>query len=420
MSYASPDADAGAPGAARELRHSRTVAIGFVLLVLFVVVFPKGGVKPAGIPLTWGYMLIALAAAASLASLASPGRRAAAAYGWTLPFQAIVVPLCIAAAMGARGSGLGYVFSTLLNFAVFPFVFYILFSGKLRRLAPTVLARALVWAVRAIAVYGLVLFGVKVTTGSFIEIPYLTVNVGDVGELEATKMIMRTGEISKLISTYNNGNIYGICLGMMLPLYLLFERSRVFQVVVWLSLFFTISRTAWFGGLFLIVLLYFIGDRPTPRRLAQGVVLVAVGAAAISFLLDAIGRDVAYLFDPTLGGRTVKYDELWPAPPLLPTGDVGGFGEIPYLGVLKLYGLVGLLAFLPLLVAPPLIGMTARGGRHPVRVAARRGLYAYLFMALSDGAILLIPVMAIFHFVALLALEGHVVETRRPREGGTR
>src|SRR5690606_38415621 len=83
------------------------------------------------------------------------------------------------------------------------------------------LLRALRAAVLLVSVYGIFLFFYKLLTGSFIEIPYLTVNAGDVGEMEG-KSIDRGG-IFKLISTYNNGNVYGISMLILLPLYAYLE-----------------------------------------------------------------------------------------------------------------------------------------------------------------------------------------------------
>ena len=103
-------------------------------------------------------------------------------------------------------------------------------------------------AVLFVSAYGIFLFFYKLGTGSFIEIPYLTVNAGDLGELEG-KSIDRGG-IFKLISTYNNGNVYGISILILLPLYAHLEKrlSRVLTVkasLVFLRRFAEADETAW-------------------------------------------------------------------------------------------------------------------------------------------------------------------------------
>lgn len=393
--------------AARRQRYSRAVAIAFVLLATFVIVFPKGGIKVAGVPLTWGYFLIGGLTPLALLFLSPPLRRPTLAFVLCIPFIFLIVPLGLSDLMHKSGFALGWVFSPLLNFAVFPFVFYILFSGKLRKLSPEVFKTTLVWSIRLIAVYGIVLFIYRVTTGTFIEVPYLTINAGDVGALDDKNN--DRGNLAKLISTYNNGNIYGACLPMLLPVYLLFEKRLPFALATWASLFLTISRTAWFGGFLLIILLYFIGDKPDPKRLARGVLILIGGSILVWWILGALGRDVSFMFDPSMNGRVEKYDDIGSELSFLPKNGLGGFGEIVYLGVLQTYGIVGFLTFLPLFLGPWFLAQTGPERNHPIRKAARRGMLSYLFMSMSDGAILLIPVMAYFYTTALLAMEGHVL-----------
>jgi len=388
-------------------RRSLAVGIAFILLAVFVIVFPKGGIKVAGIPLTWGYFLIGGLTPLALVFLAPPPRRAALAFLLCLPFIFLIVPLGIADVTQKGGVALGFVFSSLLNFAFFPFVFYILFSGRLKRLPPGIFKHTLVWSIRAIAIYGIVLFIYRVGTGTYLEVPYLTVNAGDVGALDQKNNAR--GPLAKLISTYNNGNIYGACLPMLLPVYLLFEKRLVFMLAVWASLFLTISRTAWAGGFVLIFLLYFIGDKPDPRRIVRGLLVLVGGGALVWWILNMLGRSMGFLFDPTMNGRVEKYDNLFTDLTLLPSGGLGGFGEIVYLGVLRDYGVLAFLGFMLLFVGPLALSYMGRDHRHPIRRAARQGYLSYLIMSMSDAAVLLIPVMAFFYMTTLLAMEGHVL-----------
>lgn len=386
-------------------RRSATVGAVFVLLALFLIAFPKGGIKISGVPLTWGYILLGLVSPLALLTLSAPPRRCLLTLALSLPFMALIVPLATANAFDASGRGLGFIFSVLMSFGIFPAVFYGLFSSKLKRLPPGLFVTTLVWCTRFIAAYGIFLFFYKTATGGFFQIPYLTVNAADAGNL-ADKPIMRAGGIAKLISTYNNGNIYGACLPMILPVYLLFERNPVFIGIVWTSQFLTISRTAWVGGLFLIFILYFIGNKPNAKRIIRGTLVTVIGLILVVWLLQLIGRDITWLFDPSMGGRISRYDGLFANLSILPTGKVAAFGEMVYMGILLHYGVIGFLLFLPFFFGGLFMSYQGKYKNHPVRRAARQGLLAYMFMAISDGAILLIPVMVFFYFTTLLALEG--------------
>ena len=54
----------------------------------------------------------------------------------------------------------------------------------------------------------------------------LTVNAGDLGELDSSKFNQR-GSVSKLISTYNNGNIFGVCTLMLFPIFYEYTKSKI-------------------------------------------------------------------------------------------------------------------------------------------------------------------------------------------------
>lgn len=387
-------------------RRSATVGAVFVLLALFLIAFPKGGIKVSGVPLTWGYILLGLVSPLALLTLSAPPQRCLLTLALSLPFTVFVLGMGVTEAVGAGGVALGFIFSAMMSFGIFPYVFYGLFSSKLKRIPPKLFVTTLVWCVRFIAIYGIFLFAYKVAVGSFFQVPYLTVNAADAGQL-ADKPIMRAGGVAKLISTYNNGNIYGACLPMILPVYLLFERNPIFVSAVWASQFLTISRTAWAGGVFLIFVLYFIGNKPNIKRLASGLFAVLIGTLLIAWLLQLLGRDLAWIVDPSLGGRASKYDDTLINLSLFPTGSVAGFGEIVYLGILRNYGLIAFLCFLPFFFGGVLLSYRGKYAHHPLRRAARQGLMAYYVMSMSDGAILFIPVMAFFYFASLIALEGH-------------
>jgi O-antigen ligase len=80
--------------------------------------------------------------------------------------------------------------------------------------------------------------------------------------------------------------------------------------------------------------------------------------------------------------------------------------EIVYLGILHNFGIVGLGAYL-LAMAGPLLLYAARvlpfaSTEYKRSLAA--GLVIYLVVSMSDGALLFIPVMVFFWFVASLLL----------------
>ena len=152
-----------------------------------------------------------------------------------------------------------------------------------------------------VALYGIVLFVYKIVTGDWIEIPFLTINYGDVGLMDY-KHINRGGDIFKLISTYNNGNIYGVCMLMLLPFYEQCEDKGWKTLIVKASLVLTLSRTVWIGLVFYeLVLQFYIRRQFSKTILRQFGMLTAGVAGVLAALYLLLGRSIGFVFDPNLG-----------------------------------------------------------------------------------------------------------------------
>jgi hypothetical protein len=375
-----------------------------LFFVTFLLVFPKGGLKLGGIPITWGYLGIGGALVFLLGALAT-GRSGSVrkvrllTLALLLPFQLISWLALLATPI----ESVGFAVSFVVTFFVVPLVFVLGFGVVLDRTDLDLLLRAVRFGVLTVAAYGIFLFFFKLATGHFIEIPLLTVNAGDLGSLE-DKYIDRGG-VFKLISTYNNGNIYGICILMLLPLYSWLERSMVKRSLVKLSLVLTLSRTVWVGLIVHELLWRLFVKRISVRTLVvltASLLVVGVGIAYALHLLDA---DISFLFDRKLGGRIGQFEALHRAT-VLPHPRTMVIREIVYLSILENFGLVGLTAFLVALGGPVLL-FAARSvpeWTSGYKKSLVVGLCVYLVIAMSDGAILYIPVMAIYWFVATLLL----------------
>ncbi|HEV2146522.1 MAG TPA: hypothetical protein VGR37_03815 [Longimicrobiaceae bacterium] len=401
-----------APAAAGErasrVPHPTAFEKGAILLLVgFLLVFPKGGIKVAGVPLTWGY--IALALVFLWFPLAILLGRSAPVAKLRLLVPAMLLPFQAAVWMGLLANGIvdfGFAISLVVTFFFIPWMMVLILGIHLDRIDLRFLFGLIRVGVFAVSVYGIFLFFYRLKTGSFIEIPYLTVNAGDVGALE-DKFIDRGG-VFKLISTYNNGNIYGVSILILLPLYAWLERSPARQLVVKFALLLTLSRTVWAG-----LILYEILQRLYVRRISLRTVAVLAGSLAVVlgglwYALNLMGWDMAFLFDRRLGGRIGQLSALETAT-VLPGTPFEAILEIVYLSVLHNFGIVGLAAFLVGMTAPVLLHLA---GALPFSATEYKrglvtGLVVYLVVAMSDGALLFIPVMVFYWFVVSLLLSGN-------------
>jgi len=265
------------------------------LLWLFLLVFPKGGIKIAGVPLTWGYFLLGSISLFLLFRnrFACQSLRLQAFFA-TLPFQIISALSLIILGMDEVSFGISFV----LNFFFFPLFFYLSFSEQIDSMNLDFFFKLIKIGVFFVAAYGIILFAIKMTTGKIIEIPFLTVNYGDYGNME--EKCNNRGLIFKLISTYNNGNIYGICLLIIFPLYQYLENSRWKKLIVVLSLILSFSRTVWAG---LIFSQFLVSIFIRKRNIFRLTTVLAISILTILSVTYYFGFDFNFLFDRSLGGR---------------------------------------------------------------------------------------------------------------------
>lgn len=387
------------------------------VLCVFLILFPKGGSRLGGLPLTWGYLLlmgitpVALAIRLLLMPLRF-SRRAVVITFFLLPFQA----LSLFAGYYFGISNRPFTFATFVGLAALPWIFLLLFPPFFPMLDGERLVRWFRNCVFFAAAWGIFLFFFKPLSGHFIEVPYLTVNASDYGELENTKNIAR-GTLFKLISTYNNGNLYGVATLLLTPLYLQLEPRRWRRGAVRLALLLTLSRGVWVGLIFSELLslglqllrqvqsfpVLFLGA--ARRRLAAiGLTLIfAVGAALFSRI--SVGL-LQFFFDKTGGNRIGEFQAASQAT-LLPNQPLYGFAEVLYASAAQYWGWAGFVAFTLIMLSPVLVLLWDPGVlRSPLQRAALKGLMIYIVMAAIDGALDFIPVMAFYWFVYAVFLYG--------------
>src|ERR1700748_2899829 len=281
-------------------------------LAVFLILFPKGGFKAGPIPLTWGYGLLGFAILLGLPfwlirrSTCIPR---ASVVAWLCLFPVQLLFLYTLPVNGIED--FGFAISDIVAFFVLPFAFLVIFPQFLPRIRMGRLIILARWLIFLAAAYGIFLFAWHIRTGSYIEIPFLTVNVGDLGTLE-DKFNDRPGGLFKLISTYNNGNQYGVATLLLLPLFDIVERNYLRKLVVWTALMLTLSRTVWIGLILnetinIIRLLgydLFSSPRFSVRHSSLfrlgGLFVLSLAVLGLAYLLSGL----SFLFDSSLGGRS--------------------------------------------------------------------------------------------------------------------
>lgn len=375
-------------------QHFSLRKITTALCFLFLLVFPKGGFKIGPIPMTWGYLFLGLAALVKIVLRSVPrgiSRNQLLVLSALLPVQVIF----FLKLMIAWTDDIGFTISFFATFFILPWMCCALFKNNIENLDERLFGKWIVGGITFVSVYGILIFFLKLYTGSFIEIPYITLNAGDMGSLEE-KCNMR-GDLFKLISTYNNGNIFGVCTLMLMPLLAYFSKSFWPKAVFRVALLLTLSRTVWIG--LLLYELFFA------RKLSRGLLWAGVGLVGIIITTGYVATDAGgFLLDTELGGRLdfFKDFEVGLFPSIQP---FDGITEIIYIGFLRSFGVLGFGAFLVALGLPITLSLNQKSiYDNPFKIAIVKGLILYLILAGSDGALLFIPTMAFYWFLVGMLL----------------
>lgn len=381
-----------------KLNNEKLREILFGIAIVLLVIIPKGGFKIAGIPLTWGYLYLGILFILVILIILDKyqfriNSKHYMCYVATLPF---VCFFTIHLAIFGYDGTIGNLISFYVSFVFLPLLFFVFLSSFLAKIKGNYIERLITNGVFVVAVYGIFLFIYKQTTGVFLEIPYITVNAADLGELSRSKFNQR-GSVSKLISTYNNGNIFGVCVLMLFPVFYKNCQSKIKILIVIVALLLTLSRTVWIGLIFYFLVLY----RNRFLKLAKvyfigGIILFFLGSILMTRYFQ-YGSLEGFIFDSNLGGRIIQIRQF---------SEITFLGEyvykvieeIVYLSIFKQFGIIGLLLFCISFFAPVYIFLHTKNNNSVYLF----GIITYLFVCLSDGCILLIPTLAFFYFICTM------------------
>jgi hypothetical protein len=268
-------------------------------------VFPKGGIKIHNIPITWGYLLLGIFSLFALLRMPILVQKDRIyAFIFLIPFLLVSAVMMLTNGI----TDLGQAISFWISFLFLPFAFMFLFSKNIDTLDLSFFFKIFRRGIYFIAVYGIALFFLKYATGLFLEIPLLTVNLGDLGTLEDNHI--NRGLLFKLISTYNNGNIFGVCLLILFPLYCFLEQSFFRRLVVKTALFLTLSRSVWIGLLVHELLFPLFITKNIKKFFMVSAIVLSVFLFLLVSSISFYGFSIAFLFDRSLGGRILIFEKL--------------------------------------------------------------------------------------------------------------
>lgn len=386
-------------------KASPTSRVGFALAVGIVlnIFLPKGGFYAGGLPLTWGYLVLMPATAWGIITLLFRGHVSMGrllAFICYLPF--VGVAALTIAANGAQQ--LSFAVALFVTFGFLPLALYIAFDNFLSRDTVEVALRFVATGFFFVAAWGIIGFFFTAISKTPLDIPFITTGGG--GDLSSLDRNNWRGALYKLTSTFNNGNIYGICALMALPIVANFLPRWKINTVK-LSILLTLSRSAWAALIF-----YELGHAILVRRrkdvLKYLVIVLAIVSALVALLVYLLGNNISFLLSTDLGGRLHTYQEIGEILPFAIYG-FDNIYEIVYPSVLTNFGYLGLASFLLALLAPFWLRHLDPRPYDDLDRSVILGMLTYLMICWADGALLFIPSM--FFYLSLATCLLAVPET---------
>lgn len=381
----------------------------YPLIIITMIAFPKSGIAIGSIPLNTITIVIMLFTPILLLIFSFKKIKKANKndiYLLTIiPFIFLYLIITLSNGVENYGEYLG----TLFSFIVAPIFFFLLF-----KLTPENTIKKnyalLVLSIRFIAVYGIINLSIKQLTGDFFEIPGLTSTYGALVPLDE-KMNDRGG-IFKLFSTYNNGNLYGVSLCILFPLYSFLEKNKIFLLLTTVSIILTFSRTVWLLLIFFYIYTYIINSGLSPKKIIVGICSIVFSVLAIIHTLSLSTIDNNFVFDKNLGGRlssiqAIKEFNFYSIEPFK------NMLEIPYVSLIMYVGLAIIPFFLLYFITILLNYRLLISNKNNINKMCTLGILIYFISTFSDAALIYIPVFLIFCFVNNLALYHFETDTER-------
>ncbi|MGH9449960.1 MAG: O-antigen ligase family protein [Terriglobia bacterium] len=421
-----------APDRARKSAVARSSSLIVTLLfaaVAFHVAFPKGGFTWHQIPITWADATFGLVLGALVYRLKGSAR--------SVTLLKLMMGLVLFGAaffafriLAQEGFVLRFVNSSdigeIVPLCVYPLILIAMLQVVDTELRQKRLVKFICLGVAIVLLYGIAqkALGVDRTI-----IPGLTANSAAFNNpffiSERFNTIGPGGEL-KLTSTYQNGNLLGVNLLLLLPLAIGVAKRKWFKVFLigagLFALAYCGSRAAWVGALTLGLVWACFGV----KRLAAKIGLfVAIGSAVAIFLfyvpiartrvmsqigtgsLTSMGGRVepaSILLSESLKNANVRAFLVGPdQQQIQDIGEQGGGAyEILYLAIFQIAGVLGILIWL----APLVLALAAiyKYRSDPIERAIFISLVAYLVCAIAEGAFWLPPTSFNLYMIVGLGL----------------
>ena len=279
------------------IKKDNSMLFRLFLITMFInLAFPKAGIKLAGIPLTVGNMFFVLTFAFWLVEIVKKNRLRSSR---THAILVIFILYCVLKFTIAFKCGVSSVAALAIYFvpcAIYPLSLFLVYDLVINEYRKNKVIKIIEISFYIITIYSIIqlFFGV-----GNVDIPGITVNYSDYKDMGQEWYMKKsngtTEETLKMVSTYQNGNLYGIGLLIMYPMlfnYYCMEKNtkkKIISLVLFMvSIFICLSRAAWFGLAIFMLMVILNGKNKNYKALIGKIVLLIVACALVSIVTSKI------------------------------------------------------------------------------------------------------------------------------------
>lgn len=320
-----------------------------LLTIFFSIWFPKAGIKFNEIPLTISNVLFGITFILWFFKKIKFGKINISPLGGLLIFT---IGYCIFKYIIAYAGGKGFIESigSIIPLTVYPLIFFVAFDEIDNKNQINQIVKIIVYGFWFICFYSLLQYGIGINKCA---IPGLTVNLSDYQRYGQywymTKANGTQLDEVKIVSTYQNGNLFGIGLLLIYPLvynyYKGFKNRKlenISLILFVLCTFLTLSRACWLGIVVFLLAEIIFKNEKSLKVILKKVSIIIVFVVAIVLIFRYVPQISSRFLNTSLedwlsmSGRTEGLIEVFQT--VLDSGSILGVILGPY-GISKFSGL---------------------------------------------------------------------------------
>lgn len=250
-----------------------------LITIFFNICFPKAGIKMSGIPLTIGNVFFAITFACWLVKKLIKGHITINKIGY-----GIIILIIFSAVkyliIGNILENIGFIIPLI----IYPLIFFIAYDlidskSKERKVVKTICFGFFFICIYALLQY---IFGIEKVC-----IPGLTVNLSDYLEFGSKWYLQKSnnnaGVGTKIFSTFQNGNLYGVNMLLIFPVVYYYYKEKNKNIMMYSALilfvicvFLSLSRACWVGIILFMVFGVFLENEKNKNSIYRKLVIISL------------------------------------------------------------------------------------------------------------------------------------------------